>query len=124
MRIWISATCLSKSQAMRLCPIRLDAGTVDQKVQRAAAATIRQAHAQGLLAGAKRAEIEQPPAGPTSRSKLSTNPVVCLSDIPNRILMVGQLWIAASLNSEITLQCMACTEPFLNDLIGVCIGLQ
>ncbi len=32
-----------------------------------------------------------------NRSKLSTNPVVCLSAMPNSTFMVRQVWIAASL---------------------------
>ena len=33
---------------------------------------------------------------PSSRSKLSTNPVVCLSAMPKRTFIVRQVWIAAS----------------------------
>jgi hypothetical protein len=37
-------------------------------------------------------------SSPTSFSRLSTKPVVCLSGIPNSTFIVRQVWIAASLN--------------------------
>jgi len=38
-------------------------------------------------------------SGPISRSRLSTNPVVWRSAIPNNTFIVRQVWIASSLSS-------------------------
>ena len=40
-----------------------------------------------------------------SQSRLSTNPVVCLSTMPNSTFMVRQVWIAASLQSGCRPRC-------------------
>jgi hypothetical protein len=37
---------------------------------------------------------------PISRTRLSTNPVVCRSAIPNSTFIVRQVWMAASLSSR------------------------
>lgn len=74
-----------------------DARAIDQQVQRAGAATIGQAHVQGVLAAAQSAEVWHHQSKPMSRNKLCTKPVVCRSGIPSSTFSVRHAWIAASL---------------------------
>src|SRR6056297_686271 len=78
--------------------LRLDAGAVDQKVQRPLRAPVGNTHSQGFPAPA-RAVLKSGTAQsrPTSRRRLSTNPVVCLRAMPKMTFIVRHVWIAASL---------------------------
>jgi hypothetical protein len=90
----------------------LDPGAVDQEVERALGPTIGDVHLQGLLAPLGECSIHLPGNGrlsvlkfgtaqsrSISRNRLSTNPVVRLSAMPNRTFIVRHVWISASLQS-------------------------
>jgi hypothetical protein len=76
--------------------LTLDAGAVDQEVQRARSAAVGDRHILLTLAAAQGAEVWYAPVHPTSLRRLCTNPAVCLSGMPNSTIMVRQVWIAAS----------------------------
>ena len=75
----------------------LDASAVDQQVRRTVRSTMGNVHFQVLLATRQGAEVRHGRFRPINRRRLSTNPVVCRSAMPNRTFIVRQVWIAASL---------------------------
>jgi hypothetical protein len=79
-------------------------------VERALGHPMRDVHRKGLLAPLGECTIRLPGNGrqsalksgtsqsrPIRQSRLSTNPVVCRSAMPNRTFVVRQVWTAASL---------------------------
>jgi hypothetical protein len=79
-------------------PSAVTLAAVDQQFWRAVRAAIGDVDDQGLLRAAERgAKSGALQSSPISRSRLSTNPVVCRSAMPNSTFIVRQLWMAASL---------------------------
>jgi hypothetical protein len=68
-----------------------------KQVQRALRAAVGDVDLQGLLAADRVLKSGTAQSRPISRSRLSTNPVVCRSAMPNSTFIVRQVWIAASL---------------------------
>ncbi|SPJ29883.1 hypothetical protein TRM7615_03406 [Falsiruegeria mediterranea M17] len=75
----------------------LDTCAVDQQVQRARSATVRDRHIQRSLAATQDAEVRHTQSKPISFSRLCTNPVVCRNGMPNNTFIVRHVWIATSL---------------------------
>jgi hypothetical protein len=113
----LGTTCLACVRGLAGVPfaftLRFDAGAINQEVQRAGSATIRQAHVQRSLAAASGAEIRHCPVQtdqpqqaldetrglPERHTKPKLHPLSghCVA-MPCRAV-VRQAWIAASLNS-------------------------
>lgn len=64
----------------------LDAGAVDQQMQWPFGGEVGRVHRQGLLEAEQRVEVGHRPVQPDQPQQASTNPVVCLSAIPNEHL--------------------------------------
>lgn len=75
----------------------LDAGAVDQKVQRTGSAAIGKARVQRFFRRHNVPNSDTDQSSPTSCSRPCTNPVVCRSGIRNSAFKGRQVWIAASL---------------------------